>query len=179
MSVTAQQLQTWIGAEVLDRSAEKLGKLEDVYFSGDEPLAVTIRSGLAGRKHHAATLRGATVSRDHLHVAITATELVGTSSDGLGAAGWTELAAQDDRLRDIAPDAVESWKAREARLEELAKADAAAAKLDVEAHHRAEDEDAAAVRASEAEHEAQAARQAREDAEARAEQVRTDAGLPH
>ena len=178
MSVTAQQLQTWIGAEVLDRSAEKVGKLEDVYFFGDEPLAVTVRRGLAGRKHHAATLRGATVSRDHLHLDVMAAELIGTSSDGLGAAGWTELAAQDERLRDVAPDAVESWKARELRLEELAKADAAAAKLDEEAQHRAAEEDAAAVRADEAAREAHDARQAREDAEARAEQVRTEAGLP-
>ena len=39
MSVAAQQLQSWIGAEVLDRSGEKLGKLEDVYFHAEEPLA--------------------------------------------------------------------------------------------------------------------------------------------
>ncbi len=178
MSVTAQQLQTWIGAEVLDRSGEKLGKLEDVYLFGDEPLAVTIRSGLAGRKHHAASLRGATVSRDHLHVDATADELVGASSDGLGAGGLAELAAHDDRLRDVAPGDVESWKAREVRLEDLAKADAAAGKLDDEAQRRAAEEDAAARRATEAAHEEDAARQAREDAEARAEQVRADAGLP-
>jgi hypothetical protein len=175
MSIEAHHLQTWIGAEVLDRAGEKLGKLEDVYFRGDTPLAVTIRSGLTGRKHHAAVLRNATVSRDHLHVDATAEELVGTTNYGLDANGFSELAAHDDRLLNVPPAEIESWQARAARLEESAKADAAAAKLADEARQRAVEEDAAALRAGEAERQAETTRLAREEAEARADEAREKA----
>ena len=178
MTIEAQQLQTWIGTEVLDSSGERLGKLEDVYFRGSEPVAVSIRSGLGGRKHHAAALRGATVSHDSLHLDATAETLIATHGDGLGSEQLTELADHDDGLHGVAPGDLESWHARDERLEAQAAARAEAEKLDAQAKRHADQEDVAIARAREADHEAEEACRARQDAEARAQRARRDAERP-
>ncbi len=178
MTIEARDLQTWIGTEVLDSSGEKLGKLEEVYFRDSEPLAVSIRSGLGGRKHHAAALRGATVSRDSLQLDSTAEKLVATDAAGLGAAALTQLGEHDDRLHGIDPGDLEGWQAREERLEAQAEARAHAAELEEQAERRAHDEDAASSKAHDAELQAEQARRAREEAEAKAREARKDADGP-
>jgi hypothetical protein len=175
MSIEAHHLQTWIGAEVLDRAGDKLGKLQDVYFRDTEPLVITIRSGLAGRKHHAAALAGAAVTRADLQIDATADMLVATGSDGLDASGLTALGEHDPRLGALLIGDLESWTQREQRLRAQAEAEAAAEKLDVEAQRRLEEEDAAKKKARAAEHDAAAAKRAREDAEAQAERAREEA----
>jgi len=177
VTVQARHLQDWIGTTVLDSDGEKLGKLDDVYFCASEPLAVSIRSGLAGRKHHAASLLGATVSRDSLHVDATAATIVATDGTRLGAEQLTALAARDTRLHDVRPDEIEGWGARAERLAAQAEATAHADKLEEDAERRAEDEDAAAARARAAGREADDARRAREDAEAQAQQARDESKL--
>lgn len=176
MTIAAQQLHTWIGTEVLDRAGEKLGKLEEVYLRGREPLVITLSSGLAGRKHHAASLRGATVSRDSLHLDATADSLVALDGSGVGDDALSALAAHDDRLRSLGPEDVEGSRARQQRLEAEAEARAAARELDDEALLRAEEEAAAQARARDAGDEAEEARRAREEAEERAAVARRDAG---
>ena len=178
MPIEARDLQTWIGTEVLDSSGEKLGKLEDVHFRDSEPLAVSVRSGLGGRKHHAADLRGATVSRDGLQLDATAETMVTTHGAGLGVEELTKLAAHDDRLHGIRPEELEGWNARDERLKAQAEARAQADKLDEEAHLHAREEDAAKARARDADHEADEARRAREQAEAQAQQARSDTEAP-
>ena len=178
MAIEARDLQSWIGTEVLDSSGEKLGKLEEVYFRGSEPLAVSIRSGLGGRKHHAAAVRGATVSRDSLQLDATAETIVSSGSDGLGAEQLTGLAAHDERLHSVQPEDVEGWSAREERLKAQAEAQAKADKLEEEAQLHAKQEDAATGRARDADHEAEEARRAREEAEAQAQAARRDADPP-
>jgi len=178
MAIEARHLQSWIGTEVLDSAGEKLGKLADVYFRESEPMAISIRSGLAGRKHHAAALRGATVSRDSLQLDATADSLISTHGDGLGAEDLTKLAAHDDRLHGLQPEELEGWGAREERLKAQAEAQAAAEKLDAEAQRHAAEEDAATSRARDAGDEADEARRAREEAEARAQQAHKDAERP-
>lgn len=178
MPIEARDLQTWIGTEVLDSSGEKLGKLEDVHFRDSEPLAVSVRSGLGGRKHHAAALRGATVSRDGLQLDATADTMVPTHGAGLGAEELTKLAAHDDRMHGIQPEELEGWNARDERLKAQAEAQAQADKLDEEAHLHAREEDAAKARARDADHEADEARRAREQAEAQAQQARSDTEAP-
>jgi len=178
MTIEALQLQTWIGAEVLDSSGEKLGKLGDVYFRDGEPIAVSIRSGLGGRKHHVAGLRGATVSRDGLQLDATAETLIATAGGDLGAEELTKLAAHDDRLREIQPEDLESWAVRDERLQAQAQAQAQADELEAEAQRHAEQEDAATTRAREADHEAEEARRARQEAEAQAQRAREDADGP-
>ncbi|HYI90115.1 MAG TPA: PRC-barrel domain-containing protein [Beijerinckiaceae bacterium] len=174
MSIEVQQLQGWIGAEVLDGSGEKLGKLEEIYFREEVALAVSIRSGLVGRKHHAAVLRGASVSRDGLHLAAAAAPVSSRDADRLGSEELTMLAAQDDRLLGMEPGDLESWAARTERLAAQAQAQADAEELEVQASQRAEDEAATALRASEAEREAREAHVAREDADDRARQARAE-----
>ncbi len=175
MTVAARELQTWIGVDVVDSAGEKLGKLEDVYFHGDEPLVAGIRSGMAGRKHHAVTLSGATVTRDCLAVAVSAEQIVATDSGGVGADELAALAAADDRLRGLEPADLEGWGAREERLKALAEAQAKAEALEAEALRRGDEEAAAAERARRADQEAEDARAARLDAEQRARQAREDA----
>ena len=72
MSVEAEELQDWIGAEVVDPAGEKLGKIAEVFYRDGEPLVIEIRSGIAGRKHHLAALRGATGDGGRLLVGLIA-----------------------------------------------------------------------------------------------------------
>lgn len=178
MTIEAHQLETWIGTDVLDSSAEKLGKIDDVYFRGDEPVAIRIRSGLVGRKHHLAALRGATVSRESLQLNATADTLTATGGGDLGAEQLASLAVSDDRLNGMQPGDLEGWNARDERLQAQAAAQAKADDLDAEAQRHGAEEQAATNRARHADHQADEARQAREDAEARAQQARDEAEQP-
>jgi PRC-barrel domain len=178
MSIEAQQLQTWIGAEVLDGSGQKLGKLEEVYFRVDEPMVAGIRSGLVGHKHHAASLRGATVSRDSLQLDAAATPVPSADAERLGVEELTKLAAQDDRLLGMEPGDLESWHARVERLEAEAQARAEADELAAQASKRADVEAATALRAGEADRQARDAHAAREEADERARQARAAAEPP-
>lgn len=175
MTIEVRRLQDWIGAEVLDSAGEKLGKLEDVFFRGEDARVVSIRSGLAGRKHHAASLRDAAVDRGSLHLGATGDTIVALGSTGIGAEVLHTLAALDDELLDVRPGELESWTARSDRLSARAQAEADADKLEAQAQHHAQAEDAAIARAHEAEQEAEAARLARHDADAQAQRARQDA----
>jgi hypothetical protein len=175
MSIEAQQLQTWIGADVLAGSGEKLGKLEEVYFRDDVPLVAGIRSGLVGRKHHAAALRGASVSRDGLFLDVAAAPVASADAERLGVDELTKLAAQDDRLLGMAPGDLEGWHARAERLAAEAQAVAEADALAAQASQRADVEAATALRAGEAERQAREAHAAREEADERARQARAAA----
>jgi hypothetical protein len=62
-----------------------------VFYPGSSPLVIEIRSGIAGRKHHLAALRGATVSKSHLR--LSSSDVVPTD-DGLGAGELQQLAAK-------------------------------------------------------------------------------------
>ena len=44
MSVEAEQLDEWIGAEVVDPEGEKLGKVAEVYYRGNDPLVIDTAS---------------------------------------------------------------------------------------------------------------------------------------
>jgi len=178
MTIEARHLHSWIGTEVLDGSGEKLGKLDEIYFRGSEPLAVSIRSGLGGRKHHAAALAGATVSRDSLHLDVAPEQIIAIEAGGIGAEQLAKLAKQDDRLDGVEPGDLEGWNARVARLKAQAEAQAVADKLEEEAQRRAKEEDAATSRARVAEGEVEQARRARREAEVRAQQARRDADKP-
>lgn len=175
MTITAQHLHTWIGAEVLDPAGEKLGKLDDIHYCASEPLVVAISSGLAGRKHHVASLRGAAVNRDAVQLGLAAETLVEADGHGIGRDELAALAAHDERLGALEPEDLEGWSAREERLAAEARARAAADELDDEAARRAEEEAQARARARDAGEEAEEARHAREEAEERAAQARRDA----
>jgi len=176
MPIEPQELQTWIGTEALDASGEKLGKIEDVYYLDADPVLVGIRSGLAGRKHGVAVLDGASVTRDSVQLACGPDAVVKTDGGPPTGEQLSRLGSQDDRLRDLAPDRLESFNAREERLKAEAEARARADELDEEARLRAKDEEDAVARAREAEAQAEKARREREDIEAEARAARREAG---
>ena len=175
MSIEVEQLESWIGSEARGSSGEKLGKIEDVYFAGTDPVAIAIRSGLGGRKHHAATLKGAGVTHDGVRLAIGEDDLVSTDGGHLTDAQISALSAQDDRLRDVRPERLESWQQREQRHQEAEEARTKAEELEAEAQLLGEEEEKAASRAGDAESNADEARREREEAEARARQARAAA----
>lgn len=172
MSIQAEDLHSWIGAEVVARDGEKLGKVGEVYYRDGEALIVEVRSGLGGRKHHVASLRDARVSKDHLRLAAGELTALSGSLDGDTLAA---LGAQDPRLRDVAPDEVEGHGARQERDRVAAEAAARAEALEGEAAKHREAEEKAAAKADDASSEAHAAREAREKAEAEAQAARKDA----
>lgn len=175
MTIGVEQFESWIGTEAHDSSGDKLGKIDDVYFAGAEPVAIAIRSGLAGRKHWAATLNGASVSHDGVHLAVEQDGLVSTDGGALTRSQLAALAVHDERLRDMAPEQLEGWQQREERHKEAEKADAEAEKLEAEVVLRAEEEEKAVARAGDAESNAEAARRQREEVEARAKEARAAA----
>lgn len=175
MTIAAQHLHTWIGAEVLDPAGEKLGKLDELHYGAGEPLVAAISSGLAGRKHHLASLRGAAVSRDAMQLGLAAGTLVQAGGHGIGRDELAALAAHDERFGALEPEDLEGWSAREERLAAEAEARAAADELDAEAERRAEEEAQAQARARDAGDEAEDARHAREEAEEHAARARRDA----
>jgi len=176
MPIESQQLETWIGTEALDASGEKLGKIEDFYFLGPDAILVGIRSGLAGRKHGVAVLEGASVTRDNVHLACGADAVVSTDGGPPTGEQLSQLATKDGRLRELAPDQLEGFQAREERLKAEAEARARADDLEEEARQRGRDEQDAASRAREAQAEAEKARSDREDIEAQARGARRDVG---
>ena len=172
MSVEAEQLDEWIGAEVVDPAGEKLGKVAEVFYRGNEPLVIEIRSGIAGRKHHLAALRGATVSKSHLR--LSSGEVVSTDG-GLGAGELEQLAGQDDRLQNLTVDDLEGGQARDERRKAAEQAAANADALDREASAREDEAKRAAGAADDAASTAKDADQARAQAEAKAQAARREA----
>lgn len=174
MSIQAQSLETWIGAQVQDRDGDKVGKVSDVFFRGEEPLVVAISSGLGGRKHHLAILRGSNVTFDSLDLAVSQDQLV--KGDGtLTKEALAELAEQDSRLKELDLAVIEGYQEREARRQAADAAREKADKLEAEAAKAAEDEKHAADKAKAAANDAEKARKAREEADKKAREAREEA----
>jgi hypothetical protein len=153
-----ESIEDWKGQDVVDVAEQKVGKLEDVWFRLDEaePVLISARSGLLGRRHHLVPLQGSTVTRSFVRVAFTKEQI--------------EDAPQNDDDRRLSPEelaavtghygvdldgptdvALESGESRSARIRAAREAGAAAIKAE-------EDAGAAAVAAEEAEDRARAAR---------------------
>jgi hypothetical protein len=175
MSIEVEHLESWIGSEARTRSGEKLGKIDDIYFAGPEPVAIDIRSGLAGRKHHAATLTGASVSHDGIRLAIDEADLVSTDGGALTSGQIAAVYGQADQLSGTQPEQLESWHEREKLRKEAEEARAEADKLEAEARRRTEEEEQAAAVADDAETAAEKARREHEEAEARAREAQAAA----
>ncbi len=173
MSVEAEHLDEWVGSEVVAANGDKLGKVTDVYYRGNDALAVEFRSGLIGKKYHLAGLSGATVSTKHLRLGVTETI---ASDGGLDAEGLALMANSDSRLQGLTLDDLESGSAREERLVAARQAAEEAERLEAELATRAEEADRTARAAEDARAQATAAEEARAKAEqdARAARERAD-----
>lgn len=93
--LNVEQVEEWLGQEVLDSQNERVGKLEEVYYAkgGDEAVFALVKSGLLGRHTSLVPLAGASVGRDYLKLAYSAEQIEQAGSD---------LDAQDVLVADTA-----------------------------------------------------------------------------
>lgn len=162
-----EQLEQWIGTEVVDADGASVGKLTEVYFRGGEPVLITTKGGLLSRKRQIAPLDGASVSRNHVRIAYGADRLVESNSPG-DSLDATDLAAVSEHYgagHELSEDEIEGSAVRAERLRLAAEAQAHAAALEAEADQRATDAETAAARANAAQRNAKTAAELKEQAE--------------
>ncbi len=140
-----ERIEDWIGREVDDADGTKLGKLDEVYYDGEQAVAGEVKPGLLSRKRIVVPLQGASVTRDSLRV---------------------------NGTFDGPTEGLETGKSRAARLADIAEAEARQQEAEAEAARRAVDAEDAAKRAREAEEAAAAADEERRIAAARVERVK-------
>lgn len=150
--IGVERLADWIGRDVLDPDGEKIGKLDEVFLDGEDPVVAEVKSGGLRRKAWLVPLDRATVGRDHLRVAHPAA-LVSDAPQRSG-----DHPPDDPTLRAVAAHfrldlrgegTLEGSKARAARLAAAEAAERRARELEEEA--RRQDEQARqSGRASEA-----------------------------
>jgi len=81
--LSVDQIEEWLGQEVTDSGGERIGKLDEVYYSvrsGDAVFA-SVKSGLLGRRSSVVPLAGASVGRDYLRLGYSAEQIDGAGSD--------------------------------------------------------------------------------------------------
>lgn len=169
-----EQLEQWIGTEVVDPDGESVGKLGEVYFRGTEPVLIATKAGMLGRKRRLVPLEGATASRNHVRVAYPADRLVEATSgtDTLSAEDLAAVAEHYGAAHHADPAELEGSHARAERLKLAAQAERHAAELEAEARSRTDAAENASLRADEASEEARLAEQERRAVTARAEAAR-------
>jgi hypothetical protein len=178
--LNVDQIEEWLGQEVTDSAGERVGKLDEVFYSKGtgEAIFASVKSGMLGRHSDLVPLAGASVGRDYVRLAFTAAQIERAGS---------EVDVQDelnrsDALRlgelygvDIAAeDEFEGASSVRARREALEEARRKAEALEEEARLRAADADQAKGVADSADQDAaqkaEQAERARDEAEhARAE----------
>lgn len=72
-TITHRNIAEWRGRELVDRSGEKIGRLEDVYYDveTEEPQFATVKEGLIGRHLTFVPLAGITIGPDNLQVPVS------------------------------------------------------------------------------------------------------------
>lgn len=72
-----ENIREWEGKNVVDPDGAEIGRLEDVYFDAatDEPLFITVHTGLLGRHLTFVPTEGATLGQDYLRVARLKSEI--------------------------------------------------------------------------------------------------------
>ena len=164
--LNVEQIEDWLGQDVVDSEGERVGKLDEVYYSTttDEAVFALVKSGLLGRHASLVPLAGASVGRDYLRLAYSAAQIdQAPAIDGgstldrdgaqrLGAAYGLEVPAEDFA------SAGSINERRRAAQEASTRAD----ELEEQARRR--------------DSEAQSARGAADDASADASQKRDEAG---
>jgi hypothetical protein len=179
--LNVEQIEEWAGQDVLGSDNERVGKLEDVFYStasGDAVFA-SVKSGLLGRRSNAVPLASASVGREYVRVAYTKAQIEDANSDvdtsagvdresarRLGVAYGIELLADDD---------FESATVINERKQAVADARGQADTLEQQAQQRAAEADAAQGAAQSAHQDASEKSEQSEQARAEAERARADA----
>lgn len=176
-----EHIEQWRGQSVVDQDGEKVGKLEEVLFDGQDARLGCVGTGLFGRKLNLVPLEGATLSRQHVRVAFPrdAVKNAPTLELDTPVTGELERAAFGHYglkapARGGEPVIYESSQTRERRAEEIRQAQLRARDLQQKAERAAADAQAARDRADEAEQAARQAEDRRREAEAEAEAARQD-----
>ncbi|MEV4423160.1 PRC-barrel domain-containing protein [Patulibacter sp. NPDC049589] len=177
-----EAIEDWKGQDVVDLAEQKLGKLEDVWFriDGAEPVLISVKSGLLGRKRHLVPLTGSTVTRSFVRVAYTGDQVsAAPQNDDDARLSPAELAAVREHYGvdvDGADDVeLESGDARGVRVRAAREARAAADEAETAATRAAEAATAAAERAEAARADAEEARRSSDAAAAHATKLRAEA----
>jgi sporulation protein YlmC with PRC-barrel domain len=178
--LNVEQIEEWLGQEVLDSEGERVGKLEEVYYSpqnGDAVL-VSVKSGMLGRRVSVVPLAGASVGRDHIRLAYTQQQMqdVGgkiDTGDTLDQSAVADLGAAYGV--ELAPEEYESASAINGRRAAARDAEEKAAALEDEARKRRQEADEARGEAQDASSQADQKETDAEHARISAEQARADA----
>ena len=82
MAQDTQQLQGWIGRNLVDGSGQKVGKIADIYLDDDtgQPEWLAVSTGMMGGKVSFVPLTGAAVSGNDLQVQFTKDQITGAPS---------------------------------------------------------------------------------------------------
>jgi len=72
-TATHRNISEWHGRELIDRTGERIGRLEDVYYDveTEEPQFGTVKEGLINRHLTVVPLSGVTIGPDNLQVTAT------------------------------------------------------------------------------------------------------------
>jgi hypothetical protein len=81
--LSVEQIEEWLGQEVLDADGERVGKLDEVFYSSGSGEAVfaSVKSGLLGRRSSTVPLAGASVGRDYVRLAYTTEQIDGSTKE--------------------------------------------------------------------------------------------------
>ena len=81
--LNVDQIEEWLGQEVLDADGERVGKLDEVFYSdgSGEAVFAAVKSGLLGRHSSTVPLAGASVGRDYVRLAFTAEQIDRSTSE--------------------------------------------------------------------------------------------------
>src|SRR4051812_43145298 len=120
-----ERIEEWVGREVVDPAGESIGKLEEIYYRGSDPVLAEIKPGLLARKRVLVPLAGASVARDFLRVDVPADKALREDSGGSG--------FKHDDLRAVADH---YGAAHTYRLDELESSTARAERIRLESDVR-------------------------------------------
>jgi len=84
-TATHRNISEWHGRELIDRTGERIGRLEDVYYDveTEEPQFGTVKGGLINRHLTFVPLTGVTIGPDNLQVTVTKDQIKHAPSIGL------------------------------------------------------------------------------------------------
>jgi hypothetical protein len=137
------RMEDWVGQSALDSEGERVGKLDEVFYStaSGHPVFAAVKSGLLGRHADVVPLAGATAGRDYVRLAYTAAQIEQAASD-VDARDTIEYAdaqhlAQIYGVEIAENDRFEGARVLGARNEAAAEARRAAEALEEQARQRA------------------------------------------
>lgn len=174
------RMEDWVGQSVLDSEGERVGKLDEVFYSTatGSPVFAAVKSGLLGRHADVVPLAGATAGRDYVRLAHTAAQIERAASD-VDARDTIEY-ADARRLADLYgieiadDDRFEGARVLAARNEAAAEARRQAEALEEQARKRAVEAQDAHAQALDAEQTAVEKTELSEQARIDAERARED-----